>query len=82
MPLQYPYNPEAMFIRIAHTEAIREENMRRMRSCDGLARPHSTHYQPSLRDSAPTIHDAAQRSGVGAEMLRLLLRRAQAEGRM
>jgi len=82
MPLQYPYNPSAMYIRIAHTEAIREENMRRMRVCDGLARLHSVHYQPSLRDSAPTIHDAAQRSGVGAEMLRVLLRRAQAEGRM
>ena len=77
-----PYNPSAMYIRIAQAEAIREENMRRMRSCDGLARQHSTHYQPSLRDSAPTIHDAAQRSGVDAEMLRVLLRRAQAEGRM
>jgi len=82
MPLQYPYNPEAMYIRIAQAEAIREENMRRMRVCDGLARLHSVHYQPSLRNSAPTIHDAAQRSGVGAEMLRVLLRRAQAEGRM
>ena len=82
MPLQYPYNPKAMYIRIAQDEAIREENMRRMRACDGLARPHSVHYQPSLRDSAPTLHDAAQRSGVGAEMLGLLLRRAQAEGRM
>ena len=82
MPLQYPYNPEAMYIRIAQDEAIREENMRRMRACDGLGRPHSVHYQPAGRDSAPTIHDAAQRSGVGAEMLRLLLRRAQAEGRM
>ena len=82
MPLQYPYNPSAMYIRIAQAEATREENMRRMRSCDGLARVHSQHYQPSLRDSAPTLHDAAQRSGVGAEMLGLLLRRAQAEGRM
>ena len=27
MPLQYPYNPEAMYIRIAHAEAIREENI-------------------------------------------------------
>ena len=82
MPLQYPYNPSAMYIRIAQAEATREENMRRMRSCDGLARVHSVHYQPSLRDSAPTLHDAAQRSGVTAEMLGLLLRRAQAEGRM
>ena len=82
MPLQYPYNPEAMYIRIAHAEVIREENMRRMRACDGLARPHSTHYQLLLRDSVPTLHDAAQRSGIGAEMLRVLLRRAQAEGRL
>ena len=82
MPLQYPYNPEAMYIRIAQAEAIREENMRRMRACDGLARVHSVHYQPSLRYIAPTLHDAAQRPGVNAEMLRVLLRRAQAEGRM
>ena len=82
MSLQYPYNPEAMYIRIAHAEAIREENMRRMRACDGLARPHSVHYQPSLRNSAPTLHDLAQGTSVHAQMLALLLVRAQREGRM
>ena len=82
MPLQYPYNPNAMYIRIAQAEAMREENMRRMRSCDGLARPHSVHYQPSLRDSAPTLHDLAQGTSVHAQMLALLLIRAQREGRM
>ena len=82
MPLQYPYNPEAMYIRIAHAEAIREENMRRMRACDGLARVHSQHYQPSLRPDVPTLHDLAQGTSVHAQMLALLLVRAQREGRM
>jgi hypothetical protein len=71
-----------MYIRIAQAEATREENMRRMRSCDGLARPHSVHYQPSLRNSAPTLHDRAQGTSVRAQMLAQLLIRAQREGRM
>ncbi len=78
---QYPYNPEAMYIRIAEMEARIEENKRRMRACDLLAFVPSMRRESSVR-KVVTLHDAAQRSGVGAEMLALLLRRAQREGRM
>jgi hypothetical protein len=79
MPQQYPYNPEAMHIRIAEMEARVEENKRRMRSCDSLA------YVPSMRRESSvrkviTLHDAAQLKG--GDMLAVLLRRAQADGRL
>lgn len=76
---QYPYNPNAMYIRIAQAEAIREENMRRMRACDSLAFVPSVRRESSVR-KVVTLHDEAQlKSG---DMLALLLRRAQREGRM
>ena len=76
---QYPYNPNAMYIRIAEMEAIREENKRRMRACDSLAFVPSVRRESSVR-KVVTLHDEAQlKSG---DMLALLLRRAQREGRM
>jgi hypothetical protein len=76
---QYPYNPEAMHIRIAEMEARIEENKRRMRACDSLAFVPSVRRESSVR-KVVTLHDAAQlKSG---DMLAILLRRAQADGRL
>jgi hypothetical protein len=74
-----PYDPEAMYIRIAEMQAIVEENKRRMRACDSLA------FVPSIRRESSgrkvvTLHDAAQLKG--GDMLALCLRRAQDEGRL
>jgi len=77
--MQYPYNPEAMHIRIAEMEARIEENKRRMRACDSLAFVPSVRHESSVR-KVITLHDAAQlKSG---DMLAVLLRRAQDDGRL
>jgi hypothetical protein len=51
MPLQYPYNPEAMYIRIAHAEAIREEICAvcvRAMDSHGRGRAHNGGYNYAL----------------------------------
>lgn len=79
MSNQYPYNPEAMHIRIAEFEARIEENKRRMRACDSLAFVPSMRREASVR-KVVTLHDAAQLKG--GDMLAVCLRRAQREGRL
>jgi hypothetical protein len=76
---KYPYNPEAMYIRIAEMGARIEENKRRVRACDSLAYVPSVRRESSVR-KVVTLHDAAQlKSG---DMLAVLLRRAQDNGRL
>lgn len=74
-----PEGPEpANYRDIAHAEAIAMNNVHVCQEIDRLneKRPNSTRSVASTKRAQPTLHDLAQTN----EFVRLLLRRAQAEG--
>ena len=63
MPLQYPYNPEAMYIRIAHAEAIREEICAvcvRAMDSHGRGRAHNGGYNYESMDSRNAYYEVSR----------------------
>ena len=72
------YDPNQMYLTIAHVEAIAEENRRNMRAVDAAQRTAKLRSLRANVRATQTLHDLAQDN----EFLRLLLRRAQKAGSM
>jgi hypothetical protein len=76
----------ATFLDIAHAEAIAEENRRNIKAVDQLFAPKRGSYgtgaprADKVKRAPTTLHDLA--ASDNNEFLRMLLRKAQLEGRM